>query len=135
MSKVTSQLTNANTSRTSVRLTASTAGANPMLPGAPTIATYVDFSVEWIASSIRFQGVVRGDDFPNAEVFVLDSAGVGCLLFDGRTTGGKNTGPITRLPGAHAAQRLGTFFCTTGVSPTDLFSAPKTTCPITKMGT
>src|SRR5262249_25513719 len=70
-------------SKSWISFTASTAGANPMMRGAaPDIDTFVDFRAEWIGTGVTFQGVVRGDDFPNAEVFVLDWKGVGCLLFD-----------------------------------------------------
>jgi len=100
-----------------IAFTASTAGANPMTPpGSPDIDTYVDFKAEWlvqpnsdIATHIRFSGKIRGDNFPNAEVFVLDANSGGVLLFNGVTTGGKNTGPMTRLAGAHVNQILGNF--------------------------
>src|SRR5438067_2540399 len=61
--------------------------SQPTMSRPPTIDTFVDFRAEWSGTGVRFVGVVRGDDFPNAEVFVLDSRGTGCLLFDGRTTG------------------------------------------------
>jgi hypothetical protein len=132
-SHVTKTLTNQAVNPNSISFTASTAGANPMVPGAPEIDTFVDFSAEWIASSIRMQGRVRGDNFPNAEVFVLDSTLVGCLLFDGRTTGGADTGPMTRLEGAHESQVLGSFFCTVGLSGSGDFSAAKPMAPLATM--
>jgi uncharacterized membrane protein YgcG len=118
----------------SISFTASTAGANPMIPVvAPDIDTFVDLRVEWIASSIRVQGTLRGDDFPNAEVFLLDRKGIGCLLFDGRTTGGRNTGPMTRLAGGHESHLIGRFNLTIGISTDGNFTHPKTAGPITKM--
>ena len=104
-----------------------------MVPAAPDIDTFVDFGVEWIGNGLRFRGSVRGDDFPNAEIFVLDSKGFGCLLFDGRTTGGQDTGPLTRLAGSHESQNLGSFNCTTSLSPAGAFLSSKTSCPSTTM--
>jgi hypothetical protein len=104
-----------------------------MLLGATDIDTILDVRVEWIANTLRVQGSVRGDDFPNAEVFVLDAEEKGCLLFDGRTTGGQNSGPITRLAGAHDGQRLGSFFCAIGLGADGGFIASKPACPITIM--
>jgi len=132
-SKVSSKLVSNGVSVSAVRFTASTAGANPMVPGAPAIDTFVDFSATWIGNSIRFEGGLRGDDFPNAEVFVVDPAGKACLLFDGRTTGGQDTGPMTRLAGTHDKQKLGSFFTTLAISDSDHFLAAKTTCVVTTM--
>jgi hypothetical protein len=133
VSNVTCKLSNKLVSTSSVSFTASTAGANPMVPGAPDIDTFVDFRAVWSGTGVRFFGVVRGDDFPNAEVFVLDSKGQGFLLFDGRTTGGQNTGPMTRLAGAHASQTLGTFQCAVPLSPQGIFLSARNSCPVTKM--
>jgi hypothetical protein len=117
-----------------ISFTASTAGANPMLRGvAPDIDTFVDFRAEWFGTGVTFLGVVRGDDFPNAEVFVLDWQGVGCLLFDGRTTGGRNTGPMTRLAGAHESQVLGRFHCAIPLAGPSTFRQAKTGCLVTTM--
>lgn len=118
---------------TFISFSASTAGANPMVPGAPAIDTFVDFRAEWIGTGMRFSGTVRGDDFPNAEVFVVDAKGVGCLLFDGRTTGGQNTGPMTRLAGAHAAQALGQFSLAVALTSGGTFTTAKTKCVVTRM--
>jgi hypothetical protein len=120
-------------SANAISFTAQTAGANPMIPGAPAIDTFLDVRVEWIANSLRVQGSVRGDDFPNAEVFVLDSKGTGRLLFDGRTTGGQNTGPMTRLAGANDGQQLGSFSCVTGLGADGSFLSSKPSCPVTVM--
>ena len=64
---------------------------------------------------------------------MLDAKGVGCLLFDGRTTGGRDSGPIARLGGAHAGQLLGTFSCVLGLAVDGAFLAPRGSCPITTM--
>jgi hypothetical protein len=88
----------------------STAGANPLAPpGAPDIDTFVDVTFGWGTSTLTAQGQVRGDNFPNAELFLKDTHGRGALLFDFRTGGGQHTGPFTRLFGAHATQILGSF--------------------------
>lgn len=133
-SNVVCAVTNKVTTHNFVAFTASTAGGNPMVPlVAPDIDTFVDLRVDWIGSSLRVQGTIRGDDFPNAEVFLIDMNGTGCLVFDGRTTGGQSMGPITRLAGGHESQRLGNFNVTTGISPADTFVHPRTICPRTAM--
>ncbi|HEY4367487.1 MAG TPA: hypothetical protein VGN07_09680 [Steroidobacteraceae bacterium] len=90
-----------------VRFTAQTAGANPMVPKAPAIDTFVDFEAVFRSSAIEISGGVRGDDFPNAEVFILDKKGSAVLLLAFATEGGRNTGPITRLAGDNSTQALG----------------------------
>jgi hypothetical protein len=115
----------------SIGLSASTAGANPLVPGAPDIDTFVDFNVQWIGSNLVMQGRVRGDDFPNAEVFVLDSAGTACLLFDGRTTKDKDAGPMTELAGSHETQILGAYFAAMNLTSGGDFTAARTSCPVT----
>jgi hypothetical protein len=132
-SSVVSTVTRQHASMNSIRFSASTAGANPMLKGAPDIDTYVDFNATWQGSGVRLNGAIRGDNFPNAEVFVIDAKGTGCLLFDGRTTGGQNTGPMTRLAGAHNSQLLGQFSCAMPLSPAGLFIHAKNSGVITKM--
>jgi hypothetical protein len=138
-SKVNCNLSRQHCGANSISFIASTAGANPMfrIRGignvAPDIDTFVDFSAEWVGSGVRFIGAVRGDDFPNAEVFVLDAKDQGCLLFDGRTTGGQDIGPMTRLAGAHELQRLGSFWCTMPLSSQGIFLHPKPSCSVTKM--
>jgi hypothetical protein len=87
-----------------------TSGANPLVPiVAPAIDTYIDFKASFGRGGNTYAGTVRGDNFPNAEVFVVEPSGRQVLLFDFRTAGGKNTGPFTRLFGGHASQVLGTF--------------------------
>ncbi len=134
MSSVTSTETNKQTGPNFVSFTASTAGSNPMMGVvAPAIDTFIDFRAQWMPGSVHFVGAVRGDNFPNAEVFVLDQNGRGCLLFDGRTSGGQNTGPMTRLAGGHAKQVLGTFAISMSLTAAGVFLAPGTQRPITKM--
>ncbi len=108
-SKVTSSVAVATRTLDKVRFTAQTAGANPMVPGAPEIDTFVDFEAVFRGNAIEFSGAVRGDNFPNAEVFVRDDAGNAVMLLDFATSGGQDTGPMTRLAGAHGDQTIGTF--------------------------
>lgn len=108
-SEVEAKVINQEISPGSISFSATTSGANPLAPGAPAIDTAIDFSAQWSGDHVSFEGTLRGDNFPNAEVFVLDRAGYGGLLFDGLTTGGRNTGPMTRLWGKHAQQVLGSF--------------------------
>ena len=109
-STVKSEVTGITNGRNSVSFTVFTAGANPLLPGAPDIDTYVDFTATFAADSgnTRYEGAMRGDSFPNAEVFVIEDSKREVLLLDFRTAGGKNTGP-GRLFGEHANLLLGTF--------------------------
>jgi len=132
-STVSGTVTTTLATATRLSFRAQAVGANPMVPKAPDIDTFIDVDVEWITSSLRIRGSVYGDDFPNAEVFVRDAKGVGCLLFDGRTTGGRDTGPMTRLAGAHASQLLGTFSCVLGLAPDGTFLAPRGSCAITTL--
>ncbi len=95
-----------------IEFTASTAGANPLIPKSPNIDTFLTARFDLGFGSpnrlMRISGEVFGDNFPNLEVFLLcyRSAHT-ALLIDGRTTGGKRTGPITRLSGSHRGQSLG----------------------------
>ena len=92
-----------------IEFSASTAGANPLVPKSPDIDTFVTARFEFGHPKLMLiSGEVFGDNFPNLEVFLLcyRSAHT-ALLIDGRTTGGRNTGPITRLPGSHSNQSLG----------------------------
>ena len=70
----------------------------PLLPGTPDIDTRVNVGVEFGPSRMRIEGTVFGDNFLNLEVFLLCYRSQHtALLSDGRTTGGRNTGPIARL--------------------------------------
>ena len=109
ISKVTSSVAVATRTIECLRFTAQTSGSNPMVPLAPDIDTFIDLSVVFRSHAIELQGTVRGDDFPNAEVFVLDGTGFPSLLFDFKTTGGQNTGPVLRLAAAHDKQEIGSF--------------------------
>jgi hypothetical protein len=116
--------------RAVIAFTMHTAGANPLIPiVAPDIVTYVDFKATYNATSVVFEGVVRGDTFPNCEVFVLDVKGNGEMLFDYRTAGGQNTGPLRLIGRGNSS--LGTFNDTVAVND-EIFVAPQPTCMPTK---
>jgi hypothetical protein len=132
-STVKTSISNQRTSTNHVSFTAATEGANPMLPKSPDIDTYVDFSARWSAGALNFEGTVRGNSFPNAEVFVLDGFGKAALLFDGQTSGGRQTGPLTGLAGSGANKRIGSFSKSVPVGPSDGFVTSSVTCPVTKM--
>ncbi|MET4235547.1 hypothetical protein ABIA85_008858 [Bradyrhizobium sp. LA6.10] len=89
---------------------ASTAGNMPLLPKTPDIDTSVYLAIEFGSQTMHVEGSVFGDTFPNLEVFLHSYRSEhAALLLDGRTTGGKNLGPISRLPGAGASIFLGKF--------------------------
>ena len=92
-----------------IEFQASTAGANPLIPGSPDIDTYITARADFgMPRTLRISVVARGDNFPNLEVFLYCfTTSRTALLIDGRTTGGRRTGPVTRLPGSHSEQFLG----------------------------
>lgn len=81
---------------------------SPRPQGTPDIDTFVDFTATFSGEKVQFEGTVRGDRFPNAEVFVLDGASNDVPLLDYRTKSNE-AGPLYRLFGAHAQNRLGSF--------------------------
>ena len=91
-----------------VAFTASTAGANPLVPGSFDIDTIVKAKFFFHPKTLIVEGEVFGDDFPNLEVFVT-SRSKSAMLLDFRTTGGQETGPVARLKGSHSDQSLGKF--------------------------
>lgn len=103
-----------------------TAGSNPLIPIiAPDIDTFVDLKVNFFGTYNRYEGNVRGDSFPNAEVFIDEPDGKKILLFDFRTAGGRDTGP-SALFGNHSGDILGTF------DVNSVKNRPPLPCPITK---
>lgn len=92
-----------------VKFTAYTAGANPWIPViSPDIDTYVDFTASFGSGSFSVMGKVRGDPFPNLEVFLMDGAGNKVLLLDFRTSGG-TFGPLYKLWGDNQHYVIGRF--------------------------
>lgn len=110
--KTSCALSNLHASPATIRFTVSTAGALPLIPLAPDIDTFIDFNATQTATGIAFSGTVRGDNFPNAVVFVYSAGATTpapASVFHFTTTGSRNTGPMTRLAGAHGSQVLGSF--------------------------
>jgi hypothetical protein len=81
---------------------------SPRPQGTPDIDTFVDFKATFSGDKALFEGVVRGDGFPNAEVFMLDTSLQVVALLDYRTKSGA-AGPLHRLFGSHASNRLASF--------------------------
>ncbi|MCE9533773.1 MAG: hypothetical protein K8T89_21990, partial [Planctomycetes bacterium] len=95
----------------------------------PDIDTFVDFSATFGGNRIVFTGLVRGDGFPNAEVFVLDATSNPVPLFDYRTRSNE-AGPLHRLFGAHAQNRLGTFTRQIDLNPDGSFKLTAVQSPV-----
>ena len=95
---------------------------SPRPQGTPDIDTFIDFTATFGGGKVLFEGVVRGDGFPNAEVFVLDAASQAAPLFDYRTKSNE-AGPLWRLFGAHAGNRLGDFRREVNLKPDGSFGA------------
>ena len=92
-----------------VDFSAATAGANPLVPKSPDIDTKVHCRFDFRTSGeMKVDVQSFGDTFPNLEIFIFCfRSGNAALLIDGRTTGGRNTGPMTRLAGRGAQRYLG----------------------------
>jgi hypothetical protein len=118
-----------------IEFEASSAGGNPLIPGSPDIDTNLIARFDFGFGSpplMRITGEVFGDNFPNLEVFlVCYRSGNTALLIDGRTTGGRRTGPITRLAGGHAKQSLGKLSGTLLLNASFELSRTYTTQPTT----
>lgn len=106
--KVNTTISKLKVNGNTISFTMHTEGANPMVPGAPDIDTFVDFEA-CFGDGMHYKGRVRGDSFPNAEIFVLERSGRTIPLFDFRTKGGRNTGPFSRLFGSGSDNVLGRF--------------------------
>lgn len=96
---------------TGISFTATTEGGNPLVPGAPDIDTGVNVDVDFSSPyRMGISGEVFGDNFPNLEVFVYCyRSQTSTILVDGRTTGGRDSGPGSRLFGTHATHRIARF--------------------------
>lgn len=88
---------------------ANTAGNNPLVKPSPDINTFVDVVIDFrTPNSLMITGGAYGDSFPNLEVFLLCyRSSRTAMLVDGRTSGGANTGPATKLYGASEFNLLG----------------------------
>jgi hypothetical protein len=97
--------------------------------GVPDIDTFVDFRGTFRERSALFEGLVRGDGFPNAEVFVVDARGRAVGLVDYRT-GSCWAGPWYRLFSAHAKNRLAEFRVEVDLEPDGSFGSNRTGSPV-----
>jgi hypothetical protein len=88
----------------------------------------VDFSATFIGTHVAFSGIVRGDGFPNAEVFVLDQRSTAIPLFDYRTRSNE-AGPLHRIFGAHSENQLGMFQKQVELQADGTFRTDKTYSP------
>jgi hypothetical protein len=89
-------------------ITFSTAGSNPLVSHSPDIDTRLDLEVAEGSQSITLSGTLRGDPFPDAEVFIADSRGNSVMLDSYMTPLNPLTGPYVWLIG-NRDLRLGTF--------------------------
>lgn len=74
------------------------AGANPLVPLAPDIDLHADAKFTLTAGRLNVSLSLRGDAFPNAELFVADSAGNRRMILTYETSGGRLSGPALLLP-------------------------------------
>jgi len=80
------------------RIEMDVAGSNPLVPGAPDIDLHLDLSVTQASQRLNVYASLRGDTFPNAEVFVLDDQATARMILTFETSGG-TMGPFVYLPG------------------------------------
>jgi hypothetical protein len=109
-----------------IGFSASTAGANPLMPASPDIDTTVDVRITWSsAGMMRVSGTVSGDDFPNLEVFIrCYQSKRSALIVDGRTGRGPTAGPFSLFG---SGGKLCTFSASIPLTEAGLFSN-ETTC-------
>lgn len=91
-----------------VAFVASSAGSNPLAPGAPDIDTIVVVTAMWKPGELSIAGMVNGDGFPHAEIFLRDRKGTAHMLIE-YSTGSGWVGPFHRLWGSHSDNILGKF--------------------------
>jgi len=91
-----------------VAFVASSAGSNPLVPGAPDIDTFVVVLAIFRPGELLITGQVNGDGFPHAEVFLRDSKGTARMLMEYSTSSG-GAGPFHRLWGPHQDNVIGKF--------------------------
>jgi|HubBroStandDraft_1064217.scaffolds.fasta_scaffold134884_2 hypothetical protein len=83
-------------------------GSNPLVPGSPDIDTNVNFTAVLNSGQVCYSGSLYGDEFPDAEVFALNSTNQATMLLTFTTPGGPNSGPVIYLPG-DGTSNMGTF--------------------------
>ena len=83
-----------------------------------------------LRGKLRVQCDVFGDNFPNLEVFLTSpKSNFTALLIDGRTTGGRNFGPQTRLWGESRNHRIAGCYTAIELKPDDSFAQNYTAAP------
>lgn len=98
-SEVTSTVEDLNSHLGVIRFSLSTAGSNPIIPLSPNIDIELGFMAFINEGNLFVEGVLRGDEFPNAEVYIRDSKGNPFLLTTFQTQYGPTVGPVLALPG------------------------------------
>ena len=116
-----------------VEFSAYTEGGNPLVPGAPDIDTYVNVKANFSTpGQLKISGDVLGDNFPNLEVFVYCyRSKLSAILIDGRTTGGRDSGPAARLFGTHATHRIAKFDVSLPIDGTGRLTGSRTAAATT----
>jgi hypothetical protein len=84
-------------------------GSNPLVPGSPNIDTQMFLGAFMQPDGLFVTGLLSGDPFPNAEVFLRDNGGNGHLLLTYSTPYDKNIGPGQRLWGSSDKNVVGSF--------------------------
>ncbi len=111
ISNVRVTVTNARLDDGLVLFTAHSAGSNPhpIAVGAPDIDTYIDACIHFNGNGLTVSGVVRGNDFPNLEVFLKTPTDRIHLLHHWETSHGGLSGPFRRLWGRKEKQVITRF--------------------------
>jgi len=89
-------------------------GNNGLVPGSPSIDTRVEVTLERSPGMLQAYGVVYGDQFPNAELYLTDGSGQSRVLGNFATSGGPN-GPFYMLFGQHLDRPFYRFFADVSV--------------------
>ncbi|MFZ4863220.1 hypothetical protein ACL9RF_13670 [Sphingobacterium sp. Mn56C] len=101
------------------------AGSNPMVPGAPNIDVFSDFSIteNKKAGTLNISGKLTGDNFPSTEAFITDPSGqnlfIGVGFYEGlpfSSLDGENKRDITSFRFSISTDKKGNF---TGVKVGD----------------
>jgi hypothetical protein len=83
-------------------------GSNPLVPLSPPIQTNLDLTDQETASQVCYSGSLYGNQFPDAEVFVLNSQGQSKMLLTFTTPGSPTSGQL-KLIGNDGTGNMGSF--------------------------
>jgi hypothetical protein len=97
------------------------AGANPLAPPAPDIDVRLRLEAAVSDSRLDVVAGLTGDAFPNAEVFLEDGARSRRMVITFATSGGRQTGPLIKLPGNRQENMSGICRCF-GLTPDGFFA-------------